>query len=286
MLPVAGNVVFRSSWDHDAVYAMMLVEHGKAAAVARNRWGDQVQGAAGHEHPDNTAFTLYAYGEPLLIDSGYLGWDEHFEVNQPENHNILLVDGKGPAAARSSMPEFTLDDNGDFIITTPEIEGGYAPGGDGETWLLRSHLSPDRLIKYAEAYTRYHAQAPATSIYRRMIMLENRIVVIYDQGIPEDDQAHTLTFQLHGHGGENLASGSFAATEYGGRWLRGDVSLQAWVFGNYLLDYQPREAVHDSFDANGWTRATHPALDPHMGLGNRPTGGDSLAGASALPKTA
>ncbi len=263
VLPVAGNVVWRSSWEWDAVYLLLLAEHGKAAGVARNRWGEDIEGVAGHEHADPGSFLLWAYGEPLAIDAGYLGWDAHDAVNKPQNHNIVLVDGKGPLATRMTIPSFTIGEDGKMVVTTPEVEGGWAPGGDGEAWLLRAISTEDGFdrLQAADIVTEYHVKAPSVDIRRRALFLDRRFVVIYDRIRPTDGRAHDLTFQLHGHGGPEMDSGDFEPTEFGGRWIREKASLEAFVFSDHAPDFRIRQASHDSLDEFVWLEKKHSALD-------------------------
>lgn len=84
-LPEAGNAVFRSGWDKNAVYLNLLGENGPM----RTKGGV-------HEHPDAGSYVLYAYGELLALDAGYPGYPQHDLVNQAKNHNVLLVDNNGP----------------------------------------------------------------------------------------------------------------------------------------------------------------------------------------------
>ena len=57
---------------------------------------------AGHQHADQNAFVIHAYGEKLAIDSGYYDWygSPHFKEysSQTVAHNTVLVDGQGQAA--------------------------------------------------------------------------------------------------------------------------------------------------------------------------------------------
>lgn len=56
---------------------------------------------AGHQHADQNAFVINAYGEKLAIDSGYYDWygSPHFEQYSMQTvaHNTILVDGQGQA---------------------------------------------------------------------------------------------------------------------------------------------------------------------------------------------
>ncbi|MBT4820936.1 MAG: DUF4962 domain-containing protein, partial [Lentisphaerae bacterium] len=58
-------------------------------------------GSFNHSHADQNHFVLYAYGEPLLIDSGYYDYygsphDRNW-TRQTKAHNGVLVNGKGQA---------------------------------------------------------------------------------------------------------------------------------------------------------------------------------------------
>jgi hypothetical protein len=57
---------------------------------------------AGHQHADQNAFVINAYGEKLAIDSGYYDWygSPHFKQYslQTVAHNTVLVNGEGQAA--------------------------------------------------------------------------------------------------------------------------------------------------------------------------------------------
>jgi hypothetical protein len=56
-------------------------------------------GSFNHSHADQNSFVLYAYGEPLLIDSGYYDWygSPHDKgwTRQTKAHNAVLVNGQG-----------------------------------------------------------------------------------------------------------------------------------------------------------------------------------------------
>lgn len=84
-LPDSGNVAFRSDWDKDAVWFMLMAENGTARKTV-------------HDHVDGTSFQMYAFGEYLAIDTGYYkpsGLDNAL-TSGGESHNLVLVDGKGP----------------------------------------------------------------------------------------------------------------------------------------------------------------------------------------------
>ena len=103
-MPGAGDAVFRSDWSAAATYMLLRGENGTA----------REHGFA-HEHPDGTSFVLYASGEMLAVDAGYINFDNHDKVNKGRNHNVVLVDGNGPP--RRILPVVgTIGDRNDAFI--------------------------------------------------------------------------------------------------------------------------------------------------------------------------
>lgn len=84
-LEEAGNCVMRSGFGAQDRYVMLLGEHGKVR-----------QHGQGHEHPDASQLLIHDQGEYLLMDSGYIGYDDKEPVAHAQNHNLILVNGKGP----------------------------------------------------------------------------------------------------------------------------------------------------------------------------------------------
>jgi len=78
----AGDAVFRSSWDEDAVWGLLIAESGAARKTL-------------HDHVDSTSFSMAAYGEYLLLDPGYYkpsDLDNARTAHSPA-HNLVLIDG-------------------------------------------------------------------------------------------------------------------------------------------------------------------------------------------------
>jgi hypothetical protein len=50
-----------------------------------------------HDHVDGLQFTVAAYDEVMLMDSGYFKPNDFTlpETSHPQSHNVLLIDGKG-----------------------------------------------------------------------------------------------------------------------------------------------------------------------------------------------
>jgi hypothetical protein len=83
-LPTVGHAVFRSGWDEQARWLLLVADQGAARKTI-------------HNHADGTSFSLAAYGEHLLIDPGYYKPNEldNPQTMQPPSHNVVLVAGDG-----------------------------------------------------------------------------------------------------------------------------------------------------------------------------------------------
>ncbi|MDQ7779098.1 MAG: heparinase II/III family protein [Planctomycetota bacterium] len=184
-----GDAIFRSDWSKDAVYLNARAEHGKAR-----------KNGGGHEHPDETSFTLFACGQPLAIDGGYIYWEKRTKVYTADNHNLILVDGKGPRTS-------------EFDAATKQV------GGDA---FLKNPLVKDRV-----ACCEIHAAYCGVSVKRCIIFVDSRFFIILDEIASPVE--HTYKWLLHGNGGGDTG-GKFAMTDTGARWEIGDAALQAFVF--------------------------------------------------------
>ena len=85
MMAQAGQAMLREDWSADSMYALLNGEHGKARLAG-----------IGHEQADATSFIFYALGQMMAIDSGYISYDDRWNVIHARNHNLILVDDKGP----------------------------------------------------------------------------------------------------------------------------------------------------------------------------------------------
>lgn len=84
-LPEGGYAVLRSDWGADARMLLLNSEH--------------VPDRSPHEQPDQTSFSLHAYGAYLAVDPGdgrNCGVEGDRWVRSAAAHNLVLVDGKGP----------------------------------------------------------------------------------------------------------------------------------------------------------------------------------------------
>jgi len=96
VLPAAGSLVFRSSWEKDALNMHFIGKHGIA-----------LTGAKSHHQGDASSFSMMAYGQLMAVDPGYPGAPESNNVNKAKNHNCILINGGGPQPP-----------NGEFVVTS------------------------------------------------------------------------------------------------------------------------------------------------------------------------
>ncbi|MFN8360518.1 MAG: heparinase II/III family protein [Candidatus Kapaibacterium sp.] len=160
--PESGDLTFRSSWDSaNALYLHVSGAHGRARTSG-----------AGHNQADVASFTMYQGGEALARDAGYLSYARRGEVGNASNHNMILVDGNGPAIGAPSQP----NDADGFIENVAELPG----------------------LQYGEVRTNYLN----TSITRSFLMVRGTYFLNAD-GVNSDSK-HRYTWQLHGN---SIASG-------------------------------------------------------------------------------
>lgn len=180
-LTAAGFALFRDHFGPAATWLMIQGEHGPV----------RLHGL-GHEQPDATNLLLWHRGEPLILDPGYINWPNRRRVNQAADHNLVLVDGRGP----------------DF---TDAFLEAWEAGPELTSVTVRSAWGGVRVA-------------------RRVVRVQGRFFVVEDLLDPEDAGAgHCYTFQLNGNGGEEVADGSFVLLPDGGRWSRPNAALRALV---------------------------------------------------------
>ena len=81
-------------------------------------------GSYGHCHADQNSFILEAYGEPLLIDSGYYPWygsaHDMSWTRLTVAHNAVLINKKGQGvfnkAASGSIEKFVTGKDFDYVV--------------------------------------------------------------------------------------------------------------------------------------------------------------------------
>ncbi|MCB0971979.1 MAG: heparinase II/III family protein, partial [Acidimicrobiales bacterium] len=201
-----GNAVFRSAWSDDATMALVLGEHDTASEFGRDRTGAG-RYPQSHEHAEPGAFLLEAFGERLALDPGYLSFSEHDEVNRPEHHNVVLVDGAGPADYLDASFAWADDPFG-------------RPPAEGQATIAATLDSGS--LDAATVATAYRG----ATIARRFLFGDDRYLVVADA--IDADPGIELTWMVHGNGG-GTSGGTFEATATGGRWTIGGGRLDAAI---------------------------------------------------------
>lgn len=217
-LPDAGNAVFRTGWGPDDTWMLLVAEHDSVRKTL-------------HDHVDGTSFSLYAYGEYLLIDAGY------YKPNNLNNaltanarsHNVILIDGLG-APEKKFLDDFS---------------------GDADAY-LRNTLDGTN-FDYAEAHTTYQEN----DIERSTVFARGgSYVVVADRLATENPNQREYRWRLHGLGGYTTPGGTFTMGSHGGIWDREKAGvaeyLQATAPGLSLEEpeYTADQAPHvHSWDA-------------------------------------
>ncbi len=191
VLPGSGNLIFRSGNDSLAAYLHLYGRGGLAQANS----GGHSQGSAG-------SFLLHAYGQQLALDPGYLSYNRRAEVGQASNHNLVLVDGAGPAIGTTGVASPAMSAIQQTLRTTG--------------------------LAYGEVKTAYLG----VSIVRRALFVRNSYYLLADEITAA--QPHTYTWQLHGYGlagGQPATTGTFtdSLATHEGLWQKNGVALLAHV---------------------------------------------------------
>jgi len=213
-MPEAGNMIFRSGWGFDDIYLFLIGEHDEALDYG-----------LGHDHPDATSFMLYAYGEYLGLDAGYIEWEQRTAVHKARNHSMILVDGEGPPASTSTS------------------------AGDADAYLEDFYNLGD--YKFCRANTLYQG----VNFDRGVLFVDELFFVIYDEVL--DDFTHTYNWRFHGNGGET-SGGTLSLNSNGATYERDSATLYVYTDATEPLTFSTTVDTH-SFNYN--EILTHSALD-------------------------
>jgi hypothetical protein len=196
--PDVGYARFRNSWEKDAIYFLFQTERDEA----------REKGQA-HEHPDPNSFILHAFGEMLIMDSGYGGFDKHDATRQAINHNIILVNGQGPAGASQQFGSI-----------------GFWRANGADATLDKYFTTPG--LDFARSRTRYLI-SDATDFTRNVLFADHRYFILFDQ-VTNAFEPKTYTLLLHGNGG-GTSGGAFTLLPDGARWDREKAGVRAFCLG-------------------------------------------------------
>ena len=89
IFPQTGDIVFRSGWELDDIYMHVYARNYTYSSSDFHR--------DSHIQHDNSSFLLGFKGHILALDAGYISWNDKDQVNNPYNHNLILVHGLGPS---------------------------------------------------------------------------------------------------------------------------------------------------------------------------------------------
>lgn len=184
--PEGGTCVFRTGFGPQDTYVLLMGEHG----VVR------VQGGL-HDHPEANSLALFARGQHLLVDGGYVRWDEKGLVDAPANHSLILVDGEGPP------------DDSYFTIGSDTFIEGFEQTDDWVT--ARSSTT------YAGADFR-----------RTVVFLPPETLVALDQVSAASSHSFQLLWQ--GNGGGQTGNSVFVS-DHGATYALPGVEMQVAVAG-------------------------------------------------------
>jgi hypothetical protein len=161
-LPDAGDMIFRSSWQHDAVWGLLIAEHGPARKTL-------------HDHVDGTSFSMAAFGEYLLVDPGYYKPVETDNARTAHSwaHNLVLIEGEA-APDKGLLTDF----------------------GDADAW-LENPLSTDR-FEYAEARQDYQD----STVVRSALMVDGRWFLLADRLGTTAAAAREHAWRMSGYAGQ------------------------------------------------------------------------------------
>ncbi len=142
-------------------------------------------GSQSHSHADQNSFVIYAFGEPLAIDSGYYPWygsAHHVQwAQQTQAHNTILVNGVGQPIQDITARGQSLAFHGGstFSYWLGDAAGAYA----GALTRFRRHilhLQPDRFLIFDDLaapqpvrfqWLLHSLEAPALDTAERAVLL-------------------------------------------------------------------------------------------------------------------
>ncbi len=172
-MPDSGFTIMRSGWNENDIYMMLIAENGLMRG-----WS--------HEQVDDFSFQIFAYGEYLAIDSGYISWTKRDLVANDYNHNLILIDGNGPPKPNATrIPSFS-----------PSFEAFLCNYFDETNY------------QHVEATGSYKG----TNLTRKMMFVHKRYFVIEDTLISmTSSETHEFEWQMHVNAGGD-AKGTLSMT--------------------------------------------------------------------------
>ncbi len=185
IMPGDGNAFFRSGWAADDSWAAFIAENGRPR-----------EAGGGHEHADNISLSYFARGEYLLLDPGYIAWEEHEVVRRGEHHNVPTVDGNAPPTPIDLLP------NAEDAFITDGMTDAAAPFVTGESSWKNADFK------------------------RTVFWADNDYLIVADD--MTSDTARNFGVLWHGQAGGDSGF-TFTQTEDGGIWMPGESAVRVHV---------------------------------------------------------
>lgn len=169
-----GMANFRSGWGLDDRVLILLGQNESARKTV-------------HDHTDGTAFVMAAYGELLLMDTGYYKPNSlaNATTSGAGSHNLILIDGKG----------------------APE-KGLLTNWGDADAFIENTRNGDS--LNYAESRQRYQD----TDVVRGVTFVRSRYFIVADRLHTDVMAERQYLFRLHAYAGKDL-DGTVTLNAYG-----------------------------------------------------------------------
>lgn len=145
--PVNPGILPQSKLFSDIGWVAMHSDLGNANNDVWMLFKSSPYGSFSHSHADQNSFQINAFGEALLIDSGYYPWygDPHHFLwtRQTKAHNAILIDGRGQhVKSKEAIGTIEKYEYGnELTIVTGECASGYnLPADDKLIELWKANL--------------------------------------------------------------------------------------------------------------------------------------------------
>ena len=226
--PYAGAVVFRSSWDEDAVWGYV----------------DCSPFGRGHQHEDKLNALIFAYGKNMVIEGGCYAYDTsemRRYVLSTRAHNTILVDGKDQYTRRGW--KWNTED----IRVKADFASSFGPDAD----VVRA--------SYTNGYGR--DKVPVQAVHTRTAMFFKKVAdlppffVYVDRLSSPDGTQHTYDSLWHLEKSELKIDGTRFNAYFGG-----GIGLSA-AFSDADAKIVDMKGSHDPYQ--GWMPISPPGPHEH-----------------------
>ncbi len=186
-----GIAILRDSFEEDSTFFAFIGENNKSRT-----------NGLGHEHPDELSFVLWAYGQILVLDPGYINWDNHDLVKYSKDHSVILIDGEG---------------SGYDVIKNQIGVNAYL-----------TDIKKSGMTKYLSGNTSYKN----SDIKRTIICVNDKYFLLLDYVKFGDLDSHKVSIQINGAGGGNIPNSAIELNGSNARYLINDVYLHISVLSS------------------------------------------------------